>query len=237
MVCQQTCKSSHKNGLRLATDVWQDSFHTFITQVTTDNIVLWVTRHSIVDWVYSKTQIFLATLGGILRIFGSHTFVPIRWMCKKQTSVSHSSTESGIISLDAGLRMDGQLAPDLWDAAIEVLRSSKSTESPTHQAAGNCSRNHKSKHKRTQDVDQLSLVDDVTTNANSSQGESYLLYVFEDNEAVIKMIIKGRSPTMRHVSRSHRVALDLLFDRINVDPKIQIRHVDTRNQLADMLHT
>ena len=27
-----------------------------------------------------------------------------------------------------------------------------------------------------------------------------LLYVFEDNEAVIKMIIKGRSPTMRHVS-------------------------------------
>ena len=46
-----------------------------------------------------------------------------------------------------------------------------------------------------------------------------LLYVFEDNEAVIKMIIKGRSPTMRHVSRTHRVALDWLFDRINLDPK------------------
>ena len=29
-----------------------------------------------------------------------------------------------------------------------------------------------------------------------------------------KMIIKGRSPTMRHVSRTHRVALDWLFDRI-----------------------
>ena len=28
-------------------------------------------------------------------------------MCKKQTSVSHSSTEAEIISLDAGLRMDG----------------------------------------------------------------------------------------------------------------------------------
>ena len=28
---------------------------------------------------------------------------------------------------------------------------------------------------------------------------------FEDNEAVAKMIIKGRSPTMRHVSRTHRV--------------------------------
>ena len=43
------------------------------------------------------------TSGGILCVFGSHTFVPISWMCKKQTSVSHSPTESVIISLDAGL--------------------------------------------------------------------------------------------------------------------------------------
>ena len=42
-----------------------------------------------------------STSGGTLCIFGSHTFVPISWMCKKQTSVSHSSTESEIISLDA----------------------------------------------------------------------------------------------------------------------------------------
>ena len=62
-----------------------------------------------------------------------------------------------------------------------------------------------------------------------------LLYVFEDNLAVIKMIMKGRSPTMRHVSRTHRVALDWLFDRINLDPKIQIKYIDTKNQLADML--
>ena len=41
---------------------------------------------------------------------------------------------------------------------------------------------------------------------------------FEDNEAVIKMVIKGRSPTMRHVSRTHRVALDWLLDRINLVP-------------------
>ena len=47
------------------------------------------------------------TTGGTLCVFGSHTFVPVSWMCKKQTSVSHSSTESEIISLDAGLRLDG----------------------------------------------------------------------------------------------------------------------------------
>ena len=40
---------------------------------------------------------------------------------------------------------------------------------------------------------------------------------------------------MRHVSRTHRVALDWLFDRINLDPKIQIKYVDTKNQLADIL--
>ena len=49
------------------------------------------------------------------------------------------------------------------------------------------------------------------------------------------MIIKGRSPTMRHVSRTHRVAQHWLFDRINLDPKIQIEYVDTKKQLADML--
>ena len=62
-----------------------------------------------------------STSGGTLCIFGSHTFVPISWMCKKQTSVSHSSTESEIISLDAGLRMDGIPALDLWDLIVTVL--------------------------------------------------------------------------------------------------------------------
>ena len=62
-----------------------------------------------------------------------------------------------------------------------------------------------------------------------------LHYIFEDNEALIKMIIKSRSPTMRHVSRTHRVALDWLFDRINLDPKIPIKYVDIKQQLADFL--
>ena len=45
-------------------------------------------------------------------------------MCKKKTSVSHSSTESEIISLGAGLRVDGIPALDLWALVIEVLHSS-----------------------------------------------------------------------------------------------------------------
>ena len=77
-------------------------------------------------------------------------------------------------------------------------------------------------------------IDSVPSNVYSARQEA-LLYVFEDNEAVIKMIMKGRSPTMRHVSRTHRVALDWLFDRINLDSKIQIKYIDTKNQLADIL--
>ena len=65
-------------------------------------------------------------------------------------------------------------------------------------------------------INNLDNVDFIPSNVNSSRKE-VLLYIFEDNEAVIKMIIKGRSPTMRHVSRTHRVALDWLFDRINFE--------------------
>ena len=58
---------------------------------------------------------------GTLCIFGSHTFVPTSWMWKKQTAVSHSSTESEIISLYTGLRLDGLLALELWDLIVSVL--------------------------------------------------------------------------------------------------------------------
>ena len=37
------------------------------------------------------------------------------------------------------------------------------------------------------------------------------------------------------MSRTHRVALDSLFDRIKLDPNIQVKYVDTKNQLADIL--
>ena len=44
-------------------------------------------------------------------------------MCKKQTAVSNSSTESEIISLDTGLRLDGLLALELWDLIVSVLEA------------------------------------------------------------------------------------------------------------------
>ena len=97
-----------------------------------------------------------------------------------------------------------------------------------------CARQNPETKAPTDKRKQLSDVDYAPTNSYSSQGE-FQLYIFEDNEAMILMITKGRSPTMRHVSRTHRVALHWLFDRINLEPKFQIKNVDTKDQLADML--
>ena len=103
-------------------------------------------------------------------------------------------------------------------------------------AHGNPQRDQNQKKKDqmpTKNVDLL-CVDHVPVNAHSSHGEAQL-DTCEDNETVVKMFFKGRSPTMRHVSRTHRVALDWLLDRINLDPEIQIKYVDTKKQLEDML--
>ena len=40
---------------------------------------------------------------------------------------------------------------------------------------------------------------------------------------------------MRQVSRTDRVAQDLLFVRINLDSEIQIWYIDSKHQLADFL--
>ena len=110
------------------------------------------------------------------------------------------------------------------------------------QVQGNLSRDstsnkhtlNKTKVPTQHDKFDLNIVDCVLSNAKFSRIGA-MLYMFEDNEAVIKVIIKGLSPTMRHVSRTHSVALDWLFDKINWDPKIRIKYVDTKHHLADIL--
>ena len=129
-----------------------------------------------------------STSGGTLCIFGSHTFVPISWMCKKQTSVSHSLTESEIISLDAGLRLDGIPALELWDLIVSVLGNTIQTpERPGRPVVND-------KDQRSQGMTNvLNHIDCVPSNVQFSHQEA-LLSVFEDNEALIKMIIKGKKP-------------------------------------------
>ena len=122
--------------------------------------------------------------------------------------------------------MDGIPALDLWDLIVAVLHGNTNQ---SKQVQGDLSTSPTGKNSHAM-IDDLDNVDFIYSNVHSSRQEA-LLYVFEDNEAVIKMIIKGRSPIMRHVSRTHKLALDWLFE----SPKIQIKYIDTKNPLADML--
>ena len=133
-------------------------------------------------------------------------------MCKKQTSVSHSSTESEIISLDAGLRMDVSLALDLWDVVKDgniLVRP----HTPAHQALGKI-KCWETEHavKSGAQIPKLSWKEAVTKTLMNCQtwitlSQTQVLInpklrcIFSKIMKLwSRLIIKGRSPTMRHVS-------------------------------------
>ena len=227
-VCQQTCKRSRK----MDSDLRQ--------------------RFGKIDFIHSSRKLLTSALStdfiSRLRLCGR----PLRTL-NKPWEESYVSSEVEHLSPSVGCARNKRQYPTVpqslkssrWmlDCAwvecllsifgtvvIEVLHSTNNTARQSKLAQGNLrtAGNHSPTVKRKREIEQLSNVDHVPTNTHSSQGE-YQLYIFEDNEAVVKMIIKGRSPTMRHASRTHRVALDRLFDRINLDPKIQINFVDIKH--------
>ena len=105
-------------------------------------------------------------------------------MCKKQTSVSHCSTEAEVISRDAGLRMEGIHALDLWDSVIEVFQTSPKQTNKTRdprEPQGNLSANPQ-QHMRKQiptthtNLDLINI-DHVPSNGAHS-GPNAMLYAF-----------------------------------------------------------
>ena len=68
-------------------------------------------------------------------------------MCNKQTAVSHSSTESEIISLDTGLRLDRLLALELWDLIVSVFGSVCQISDRTGQLVNDVNKHHKSQKR------------------------------------------------------------------------------------------
>ena len=140
--------------------------------------------------------------------------------------------------------MDGIPALDLWNLVIEVFhcnqnqlsktKDSSAQEDLLHHTTSSMRTKSQTKAPTMYDRSELFHIDNVLSNIKFSQSIA-VLYVFEDNEAVIKMTIKGRSPTMRHVSRTHKVLLIGFLKGSIWNPKIQIKHVNTKNQLADIL--
>lgn len=61
------------------------------------------------------------TTGAFFCTIGLNTYVPLSWVCEKQGSVSHSSSEAETIALEAGLRKEGIPYLTLWSEILEVL--------------------------------------------------------------------------------------------------------------------
>jgi len=169
-----------------------------------------------------------STSGGILCLMGPNTFVPLQWICKKQGAISHSSTEAEIIALELGLRSEGIRALDLWEQILDVLEPTTNTLKPhLDNFAATGMERLPLDHQILLNVD----YDPPSIPLSSGRGK---LYILEDNDAVIKMCVKGRAPNMTHIGRVHRVDTDWMFERILVDPGIQIKYVNTKQQIADI---
>ncbi len=69
-----------------------------------------------------------STSGCLIALAGPNTFVPIAAICKKQTCVSHSSTESEIIAAELGLRTEALPLLTLWDLVVEVMHGKAPNE-------------------------------------------------------------------------------------------------------------
>ena len=110
------------------------------------------------------------------------------------------------MSLDASLRMDGIPALTLWDLVIEVFHSVPNrTDGPKREPRGNPSAIVKPNMHNPIPIKHTNVIPtniDHIPSKTTHSDPSAMLYVFEDKKAVIKMIIKCRSPTMRHVSRT-----------------------------------
>ena len=127
-----------QNGQNLVTNDYAVWSLTFIIHVNTNSIVMWEILLNNADWDCFKTPI----LQEILKTQYQHQ--EVSYVLSEVTRLCH--TEAEIISLDAGLRMDGIPALTLCDLVFEVFHSvPKRTDGPkraTGKPVGNCQAKH-----------------------------------------------------------------------------------------------
>ena len=172
---------------------------------------------------------FRSTSGVFACLLGPRTFVPLSFQCKKQTCVSHSSTEAELVSLDVGISVEAIPLLGLWSEILDVLHPEYS-KSGSKKLSANDAAPWKLKDDSMVSVDTL----DYVPPGMPMPSTRAQCFIFEDNDAVLKMIRHGRSNQMRHVARTHRVNLDFLFELCNNDPSIKPRYMHTSYQLADI---
>ena len=166
----------------------------WMSYVCSNQLDVWETNFSFAkfnrDLDCFKTQILQETLKTQNHYQeGSCVFSEVTRLCqkvgcaKKQTSVSHSSAEDEIISLDAGLRMNGVPALTIWDLVIEVFHSvPNNTDGPKREQRGNPSAIVKPNMHNPIPIKHTNVVptniDNIPSNTKNSDSCA-MLYVFE----------------------------------------------------------
>ena len=149
-----------------------------------------VTRLSIVDWVLFQGSDFAEDLEdskstsiGVLCIFGRRNQSQSVG-CARHKLLSHSCTESEIVSLDAPLRMDGVgcggrsmtlIKKHIHQQPHRILQTK--VESMSCGKLNKNLKNVRLKKKGNQNVEQLSNPDHVTTNETSSHCVAQFLHL------------------------------------------------------------
>ena len=121
--------------------------------------------------------------------------------------------------------MEGIPALAIVGYVSETFAQADALGNPTRSGGKHRSLSHSYEHMSPD------MVDHVRSN-NPESSFPGRLYIFEDNEAVIRMILKGRSPFLRHVPRTHRVDFNDFLKRIKLDSSISIRHVCTTETIG-----
>ena len=198
-----------------------------------------------------------STSGGVMCIFGSRTYVTTSWICKKCRTVllaldlwdivtevlrstnntvspSHDSTSNWqkkakgwSINCLKWITYHLHTFFSRWVSVVPFFKTMKLSKSTSHTS--------KTKEISWSDWWSEQCWFLFPQNVNSSHQEA-LLYVFEDNEAVIKMIIKGKKLyDETHVQNLQRCAwLIVRQDQVSTqDPNQICRHQKPTRRLAN----
>ena len=142
--------------------------------------------------------------------------------CARSKPQFLTAVQSLIFSPGAGLRVDGSLALQFGECL------GKTSSKP---ARGNFERHIRERvipsHSHSDNYFFIESIDHVPPN---------IPYVFEDTAAVIQMIKKGRSPNLKHVTRTHRVDLGrFVWESEPGSFYFWSKYVRVTDQLADLL--
>ena len=178
---------------------------------------------------------------GLSCIFGSRTFAPVSCMCKKQTSVSHSSTESEVISLDAGFTHGrNSRAWCLWlgDWSISFLTKPNQQIQRSGVLGKNLSRNT-TPHKKNQIKPSASIWSLMMWSRFANVREIftflYLLSLLKTMRQWSRLTLKEGVRQWNRFQEPSELLLIGWYLRLTWTPKIQIRYTETKRQLADIL--